>query len=410
MENSKMQRLWNKYFILVLIIGTLAFVATRILDATVTLYADSLGIGTSFSGLIVTTFSISAALVRIISGNLTDRFGRRIFLATGSILFAVSVFGLGALTILPALLAARVFQGMGFSTTTTAAGVAAVDVIPEHRMGEGLGFYSLSFAVSMAAGPMIGLALASKGQFRLLYTITAIGLGAGFVLSLFVNYQKKGGISNRFPGPAQDGPAESIPPPGGIWKYFERKALPASLMFMLFCISLTCIVIYLPLYAKDYDIRSISIFFLVEAFAMVLVRFITAKVFDRHGPLPVLVPGLILGISAYLLLLVFKSDVLFLLPAILIGTSLGICQPILNALAIQDIPFSRRGTASGTFFLLTDCGFAIGASLWGVLLDLSNKSYTLMFLLAAALILLSLLLFLLFYWPPLIKMRQALSR
>ena len=90
-----MQRLWNKYFILVLIIGTLAFVATRILDATVTLYADSLGIGTSFSGLIVTTFSISAALVRIISGNLTDRFGRRIFLATGSILFAVSVFGLG---------------------------------------------------------------------------------------------------------------------------------------------------------------------------------------------------------------------------------------------------------------------------------------------------------------------------
>ncbi len=396
-------RLWNRYFILVLLIGLATAIAMQILNATIALYAASLGASTSFIGAMATLFALTAGLTRLLSGNLSDLYGRRMFMAAGSVVFAASIFGFGAIAILPVLLLTRTLQGLGFASVSTASGAAVIDVVPKSRMGEGLGFYSLGTAVSMAAGPMIGLAFAQQGQFSQLYIVTACIMAASFVLSLLTTYEKKRVLQEPKDGTGLADSQHEIAveqPVRGIWRFIEKKALPASLLFMLFCVALSCIMTFLPLYARDEGIGSISTFFLVEAAAMFLIRFATSKTFDRKGALPVLLPGLALGVLSCLLLLVLKSEALFLIPAALIGASLGISLPVYNALAIKDAPVRRRGTASATFMLFVDVGVGLGGTLWGIMLDLSSKNYSLMFMGAAAFMLLSLVLCILIYRKP----------
>ena len=393
-------RLWNRYFIFVLLTGLAIAIAMQILNATIALYATSLGASTSFVGMMATLFALSGGLSRLLCGRLSDLYGRRLFMAAGSIVFAASIFGFGAIAILPMLLLTRTLQGMGFASASTASSAAVIDVVPKTRMGEGLGFFSLGTAVSMAAGPMIGLAFAQNGQFLQLYIVTACIMTAGFVLSLMTTYEEKRTLITRKDiqdvSDSQDEPIDEQPA-RGIWRFIEPNALPASLLFMLFCVAMSCIMTFLPLYARDEGIGSIATFFLVEAAAMFLIRFATSKIYDRKGALIILLPGLVLGVLSCLLLLILKDDALFLIPAALIGASMGICLPVFNALAIKDAPARRWGIASATFMLSVDIGGGLGGALWGVILDLSSKNYSIMFMGAAAFILLSLVLSILIY-------------
>ena len=64
------------------------------------------------------------------------------------------------------------------------------------------------------------------------------------------------------------------------------------------------------------------------------------------------------------------------------GLGYGTIYPILNALAITGAPPERRGTAMATFLTGMDIGVGFGASLWGVIIDLSTMET--MFYLGAA--------------------------
>ncbi len=374
-------KLWNRDFVLIILISLTTAFAMQVLNATMTLYADSLGGSTTFSGTMATLFAISAGATRLISGNLSDRLSRRLFMVIGSIIFALSVFAFGMISILPALLIFRTVQGLGFSSVNTASAAAAADIVPKQRLGEGLGFYTMGMAVAMAIGPLIGLPLANQGQFKLLYGICAVILLLALAFSIFSTYEKR---KMRSTEAHQDVEEESVSKAltssyRGIWKVFERKSLPAAFIFMLFCFSTACLISFLPLYAKEQGIGLISYFYLVEAVFMLVSRLLTNKVFDRRGPLPIIIPSLVMGTAAFLLFDVVGSSWAFLIPAALFGSALGMTLPVFSALAVKDTPHHRHGAASATFMLFLDIGIGVGASIWGIVLDLSGKSYSLMF-------------------------------
>ena len=165
----------------------------------------------------------------------------------------------------------------------------------------------------------------------------------------------------------------------GIWKIFEKKALPAAMIYMIFCFSTAGLISFLPLYAKDAGITTISWFYLVEATSMFIIRMLTRKVFDRRGPLPVIIPSMMLGTLAFILFEFVGHDWTFLIPAALFGAALGMSLPVFNALAVKNVAQHRRGAASATFMLFIDIGIGFGASIWGIVLDLSGRNYSAMF-------------------------------
>lgn len=406
MNESIKVKLWNRDFILIILISLTTSIAMQILNATMTLYADSLGGSATFSGTMATLFAIMAGATRLISGNLSDRYSRRIFMIIGSIIFALSVFAFGMIALLPALLIFRTIQGLGFASVNTASAAAAADIAPKERLGEGLGYYSLGMAIAMAFGPLIGLPLAQAGHFSLLYSICAIALVLCLIFSIMSTYEKRQAAGEQAKGSQASSAhpvttavaSQKISTELGIWKILEKKALPAAMIYMIFCFSTACLISFLPLYAKEAGITTISWFYLVEAASMFVTRMLTSKVFDRRGPIPIVVPSLLIGALAFILFDFVGSDWTFLIPAALFGAALGMSLPVFNALAVKQVDQHRRGAASATFMLFIDIGIGFGASIWGIVLDLSGKNYSVMFYGAAACQVLTLVLSLVAFW------------
>src|SRR5699024_10541871 len=117
---DRKEKLWNKNFILSCIIALFPALAMTMMNSTMSKYIYSLFGNASFSGYLNFSFGIMAILARLISGNLSDRVGRKMIIIIGALIFAVSVFCFGLFPIIPLLILFRSLQGFGFSVTSTA--------------------------------------------------------------------------------------------------------------------------------------------------------------------------------------------------------------------------------------------------------------------------------------------------
>ncbi|MGI6326089.1 MAG: MFS transporter [Saccharofermentanales bacterium] len=372
MGTEPQQPLWSRNFIFICLIGLLVSVGMQVLNSTMTLYADSLGASATFSGVMGTLFAIFAGIFRMISGRVSDVRGRRPTMMIGAVVFSLSLLAFGMFAVLPALLVFRSIQAVGFSAISTASATAAADVTPRKRLGEGLGFFSLGQSLAMAIGPAFGLAFAGRGEFKTLYLITAGLVAFCFLIALSLNYEKKT-TRARLDIAEQKGKPDGFKQ-RGIWIFLDKNALPASLTYMLVCLASGGIVTFLPLYAKGKGFTHISIFFLLQATAMFLTRLLTGRIFDRKGPIRVLIPALICASIAFIMILSAQNEAVFLMAGFFYGLAFGTLQPVYNALAMQRAPFHRRGAISATFNLSVDLGIGAGAAIWGIIIDRSGFS------------------------------------
>ena len=147
--------------------------------------------GTSaYGGFLVAVFVVAAIVSRIASGNLADRYSRRIVLVSGTLIYLAGCLIAIAIPSMLSLIPARILQGWGFGSVHTAASTGASDVLPAERLGEGLGYDGLGQAVAMASGPLLaGWLVGMEWQ-------QALAAGAGvlsvivLVLSFMVTYEK----------------------------------------------------------------------------------------------------------------------------------------------------------------------------------------------------------------------------
>src|SRR3984957_12759712 len=134
---------------------------------------EQAGASTFITGLMIGLSSAFALLGRLFAGKTADRKGRRIALLLGMVLCAVAgvlylpVLGLGALA------AGRVLHGLGEGFFVTAAVAWAVDVAPDNRRAQALGFLSSGIWGGVSIGPAIGQALGSMASVALFLTISS---------------------------------------------------------------------------------------------------------------------------------------------------------------------------------------------------------------------------------------------
>jgi MFS family permease len=114
MEDLIRQRLWNKDFILIFMVGLTTSVGMQILNSTMSLYVDYLGGTTIFSGLMATGFAVFAGIVRLISGRFSDLRGRRLTMIVGACIFAPAILFFGIFALLPALFFSGQFKVSAF--------------------------------------------------------------------------------------------------------------------------------------------------------------------------------------------------------------------------------------------------------------------------------------------------------
>lgn len=370
-------RLWTRDFWLISLATFFLFTSFQMVMPTLPKYVQFLGAKESVVGLVTGVFTVSAVLVRPFVGRELDRRGRRGIYIQGLGLFLIAVLAYRWAPTAAIVLFVRFLHGIGWGTTTTAAGTIVTDLLPPSRRGEGMGYYGMFPNLAMAVAPATGLYLLARYDYPLVFYSSALLAALAFLLAMQLRRDD--------PPAGQDLPAPAL---------FEPRALYPSFVTLLMALSYGCVVTFLPIYAEHRGIANIGPFFTVYAVTLMATRPLAGRVYDRYGPHTALVPGLVLLTLALIFLSRAQSLAAFLLAGVFYGLGFGSAQPALQALTVAGVPPSRRGAANATFFSAFDLGIGTGAVLLGLVAQIIG--YPGMFLAAAGGVVLALGAYLLF--------------
>lgn len=147
------------------------------------LYAETLGASGFEVGLVFSSFAITRALTMTPLGNLSDFWGRKIFIVLGTLLFSlVSILYVFAVNVYQLILF-RIFHGFASALVIPAAMAYVADLFPESRRGEAMGVFNMAFFAGIGFGPLIGGVLAEKAGFYWPFYVCSFVAFIGFLLS-----------------------------------------------------------------------------------------------------------------------------------------------------------------------------------------------------------------------------------
>jgi MFS family permease len=338
------------------------------------LYAAHLGAGEGQIGLIIGVFAFSAMFLRPVTGQMADRIGRYPLVLAGSAIFAAAAIAYPALGwSISALIAIRVFHGIGMGLGPTAGTVMVADLAPPDRRGEAMGLYGMTGNASLAIAPYLGAALLEHGGFAPAFA----GSASLELISLLVATQ----LPETHPAAAR-APRPDRSAVGRLASLFHASALYPSLLVFALYFPFGAVFTFVPLFARQQQIANIGLFFTAFALSGVVVRGLAGRLADRVGRRMVAAPSL--GLAAGALLILAHADTAseFITAAVLLGLGFGAAQPTILAMTADRVSPDARGRAVGTLYTALELAIGGGAVLLG--LWAARRGYPSMFRLGAA--------------------------
>ncbi|WP_407061199.1 MFS transporter [Acinetobacter faecalis] len=398
MNEITQQRLWNKSFILCLFNNLFIFTYYFALLAVLPIYImKDLGGTIEQAGLALTLFLVSSIAIRPFSGLISQKLGKKLTFR-GSELFFV-LFALSYLWIdsMWTLLLVRFLHGFWFSILTTVTVPVANDFIPEHRKGEGMGYFVMSTNLGVVIGPLIALTVIQFASFNTLFALLSVLMAVGFIFCLMLKI------------PEQQSEVKQIEEKNTkltLHDIIETKVIPVGLVALLTALTYSSILSFITAYSESKNLfEYASIFFIVFAVSMIVVRPFVGKMFDRKGPSAVMYPSFIFFAIGMVLVSFVNNQWTLWLSAVFIGIGYGTLFPCLQTVAIQTVPKNRMGHAISTFFTLFDIGLAVGSIIMGIFISWMGFQNT--FLLCSVIIVLTLLVYKATVAPALSQKKSA---
>jgi predicted MFS family arabinose efflux permease len=128
------------------------------------------------AGIIVTSYSLAAAVFALFAGPLSDRIGRKLVLAGGLALFAVASFATYQVTTLGGLTIVRTLTGFAAGTLSTCALSFAGDHYSYAQRGRAMGVLSMAYFLAFViAAPASALMTPRWGWQSVFGTVSALG-------------------------------------------------------------------------------------------------------------------------------------------------------------------------------------------------------------------------------------------
>jgi len=380
MSAATVPHLWNKSFILCLLNNLFLFIFYFAQTTILPIYILNELHGTmAQAGLAMTLFMVSAIAVRPFSGLIIEKIGVKKTLYISETLFCLFCLTYMLADNLTALLCIRFLHGIWFSILTTVIVPIVNDFIPAERKGEGMGYFLMSINLGIVLGPLIGLSLIQTLPYVMISGILAAFVLLGFIFCFMIPLKNKV-ISLEKPDKRKL----------SLQDFIEKKAVPVSLMALMVSFAYASIMSFISTFAASKHMLSYaSLFFVVFAISMMILRPVTGKIFDRKGANYVVYPAL--GLFALGLLVLSQIDSVsgFMLAAVLIGMGFGSAQPCLQTISIQRSAKHRIGHATSTYFTCYDIGIALGSLILGSVI--AHFDYGIAYMLCAGMIILSLL-------------------
>ena len=374
---SQQVKLWNKDFILIIVINFLVFMNHLMILSTFPFYIEYLGGSEAVAGFAAALFSIIAVVFRPFIGWMLDNGKRKIILIIGLCGMALMPIGYLVFATLYLAFVCRMLHGASLAFSNTSTSTIATDIIPKPRFAEGMGMFGLATALATAVAPALGLALMDYMGFTMLFLFAAVSIVIALILFLMMKVPK----------------VDVEKKPLNLKGLIDKGAVPASATALVFMLTYGALENFTAKFAAEQNLPSGGIFFAVMAVALLLTRLLAGKVTDRHGESFFAYSCNAAMLIAFLLMGLFPNVANYLLAAVLAGFGFGGLEPALQSMAVAIAPPERRGSANSTFLCAYDIGIGVGGGIAGVLI--SSFGYSQMFVIMTVFNILSVVIYVL---------------
>jgi len=308
-------------------------------------------------GIMMAVFTIASILCRPWISEMIDRLGRKKCYTLAclilSLLPLVYLFFKGDLSsFYISLLFVRFIHGIGMALAFTAVMTFIADIVPKHRLNEGLGMFGVTALVALAVGPIIAELIIRLFGFPVYFIMASLLAFIGLLLHLplmepYSDY-KRGRSSQSF---------------FSILK--NKRRIFIALLAFLFGFGLSSVFGFLTPFAEEKQLNFISLFFITYSAGAVSMRFFGGRLADKVGEGRIIPPAFIITGSGIMMLNFLGGDLILILSGFICGLGHGLLYPCLNAIAVRNEPQDIRGKIMGIFTGGIDSGVFIGSILLG---------------------------------------------
>ncbi|WP_041965968.1 MFS transporter [Mesobacillus selenatarsenatis] len=334
------------------------FMSFQMLIPTLPPYIKSIGASGTEIGLVTALFSIGAVLSRPFIGFMLEYKARKPLVLIGALMLLLITFLYPLSQVVIIFLAFRLLHGLAWGWSTTVNGTAAVDVVPNSRLGEGMGYFGLSITIGMIIAPSLGIFLYQITTFEnLVYFSGVLGVIALLLLAS-VHYQtpdqvletKKEDLKFTYLG-----------------SLVEKSGWFPAVLTLLISLGYGTIVTFIVIFGEERGIEQIFLFYLCNAIFASLSRPVAGKWFDQKGPIGLVILTISITFAGMWVLSFAHSNMMIAVAGVLFGIGFGLLIPTLQSWTLSITPPNRRGVANGMFFSSIDLGIGLSGLVFGVL-------------------------------------------
>ncbi len=343
------------------------------------------------TSLIISAFSIAAAISIPVLGYLSDRFSRKAIIIPALILYGSGGFLAGAAAAWFSnpytwVLAGRIIQGIGAAGTAPIAMALAGDLFKGGEQSKVLGLVEASNGFGKVISPIIGSLLALLFWYAAFFAFPIFCL-LSVLLTIFFIKEKK---------------ADKEPPPLGkyvkglvsVFKTEGRWLFAAYLTGASCLFTLFGILFYISdILEKDHDIDGLlkGAILAIPLLFMTITSYFTGSNIGKNMKLmkTLIVIGCLLMTASFASLVFFTKLLPFFAVLVVSSVGTGLVLPCINSFITGSVPSDRRGFVTSLYGSVRFLGVAIGPPIFSTLMEWSRTG---MFLSTAGLTLLCALL------------------
>lgn len=316
----------------------------------------------SVVGYMVATFALAQLLVSPIAGRWVDRFGRKIMIVIGLLIFSISEFLFGSGKTVEVLFISRMLGGISAAFIMPAVTAFIADITTNQTRPKALGYMSAAISTGFIIGPGIGGFLAEIGTRLPFFFAAGFGLIAT-ILSIFTLREPERNPENEEVAGQQTG--------------FKRVFAPMYfLAFMVILISSFGLAAFESLFALFVDHKfgftAQDIAILITGGAIVG-AIIQVVLFDRFtqwfGEIRLIRYSLILSTILVFLLTIVSSYFMILLVTMTVFIGFDLVRPAATTY-LSKIAGNEQGFVGGMNSMFTSIGNILGPIIGGILFDI----------------------------------------
>lgn len=334
--------------------------------------------------LVISAFSIAAAISIPVLGYLSDRFSRKAVIIPALIIYGSGGLLAGAAAAWFAnsytwILAGRIMQGIGAAGTAPIAMALTGDLFKGGEQSKVLGLVEASNGFGKVISPLIGSLLALLFWYAAFFAFPIFCL-ISILLTIFFIKEKK---------------AKKEPPPVGkyikglisVFKTEGRWLFAAYLTGSACLFTLFGILFYISdILEKDYQIDGVlkGAILAIPLLFMTVTSYITGSKIGKKMKVmkTLIVLGLLLMTISFASLIFFKKLVPFFSVLVISSIGTGLVLPCINSFITGSVPADRRGFVTSLYGSVRFLGVAIGPPIFSSLMEWSRTG---MFLINAGL-------------------------